>query len=194
MIPVVPATPVSGQGQQVTPGTHPNSPPQMPERWKPGVVTPDINELLKKIPIYSYKTGNSFYISKREHILAHVYIQTQNLHECLRVINTAMPPRRRIAANGKVSKSMGISTIWRWLQKRRISEYIAEELVAQGKVNWFTRDKYLAAGIDMMQNGEKNGVKVAAWKAYGQMRWPNEAGHQVQTSVSINFVQSDGTP
>jgi hypothetical protein len=151
-----------------------------------------VQKRYKKLPVYNYKTGAQFQLSQRESILIETWLNSQNLTECRRVINEYMHPLRRITKGGAVPAGMAVATIKKWLQKARISAYIAEELIARGKVNWYTKDKWYADGVDMVQSGETNSIKVAAWRAYGAMRWPNDTNNPMQFNQQINFVQNDG--
>ena len=170
-------------------------PPPAPERWSP-VVTPEVNELLKKIPVFNYRTGQGFYMSKREHLIVHTWLLTRNIHECTRVVNACMPPRRRIAANGKVSKSMGVATVWRWLKKRRIAEYVTERQKIKALASDYSEEQWKAEGI-MYKDGhipQHNKMSWYFWKELGKaLGYYKESGAPaIQLNQQISFVQQNG--
>lgn len=140
-----------------------------------------------RYPLYDYKTGTQFFLSKVEQIVADAYLETSNEAEACRALNAIR------AAHGTAKRNT-VNAIKRWLKKPHVASYIGEKFIDRGKVNWFDIAKWEAWGVDILHGKvPATQVQVAIWKEYGKAKgWYKDVGPQIQTNMQINFVQSDG--
>lgn len=168
------------------PVLEPRAPPATKKdaSWAPGDY---IKPTMIRYPMYEYKTGTTFYLSKTQQIVVDAYLKTHNVTEACRTLNAIR------AAHGTAKRS-SINAVSRWLRKPMVALYIANSEVDRGKVNWLDQPKWEAWGIDVMNNKIlATQVQVVVWKEFGKAKgWYKETGPQNMTNMQINFVQSDG--
>jgi len=142
---------------------------------------------LIRYPMYDYKTGNQFYLSKTEQIVVDAYLETFNETEATRALNAIR------GAHGSFRK-YSVNAVKRWLRKPHVASYIGQKFQDKGKVNWMDAPKWEAWGVDVMQGRvQATQVQVAVWREFGKSKgWYKETGPQVMNNTQINFVQSDG--
>lgn len=170
VVPVAPATPVASSS-----------------RRQDVAVRDFIKPSLIRYPMYDYKTGLNWHLSKTEQIVVDSYLETSNVTEACRTLNAIYQSHgstRRFTPNA----------VSRWLRKPHVARYIAEKFIDRGKVNWFDIAKWEAWGVDVLQGKPQiTQVQVAIWKEYGKAKgWYKETGPSVMHNTQINFVQSDG--
>lgn len=164
-------------------------PPSTPEAsWEPRDY---IKPSLIRYANYEYQTGTQFYLSKTQQIVVDAYLKTHNENEAVRTVNAIY------GAHGS-PRRFTIKAVHRWLQKPHVARYIADKYIDAGKVNWFTKEKWEAYGVDIMQGGirgrEATQVQVVIWKEFGKMKgwYAAESGPSVMNNTIIQFTQSDG--
>lgn len=143
---------------------------------------------LIRYPMYDYKTGTQFFLSKTEQIVVDAYLKTHSVSEACRTLNAIR------TAHGS-TKQFTPGAVNRWLQRPHVAQHIAQGFIDQGKVNWFDIAKWEAWGVDIMQGKiPATQVQVAVWKEFGKAKgWYKETGgNQMIGNMQINFVQSDG--
>lgn len=93
-----------------------------------------------KVAKYVWKTGKSFFLSKRQSIVVDTYIATRNVSECRRVLLREM--------NGKAGSLM---TIWRLLRKDFIKVHIAERMEELGIYAGWTKERWFKVMTDHLR-------------------------------------------
>lgn len=177
--------PVVAPEMPVIPGIPGNlTNPTKDASWNPADYIP---KTLIRYPMYEYKTGKQWFLSKTEKIVVDAYLKTNNITEACRTLNAIR------SAHGS-HKAYDVRSVKRWLQKPHVARHIAEGFMDQGKVNWFDAPKWESWGVDVLQGKiPATQVQVSVWKEYGKSKgWYKDTGPQVMNNTQINFVQSDG--
>jgi hypothetical protein len=91
---------------------------------------------------------------------------------------------------------MGVSTVWRWLKKRRIAEYVTEKQKIKAVASDYSEEQWKAEGI-MYKDGHKqmqNKMSWYFWKELGRALgyYKGNDAPQVQLNQQISFVQQNG--
>lgn len=151
------------------------------------LVSDYVKARLIRYPMYNYQTGKQWYLSKTEKIVVDAYLKTNNETEATRVLNAIR------GAHGS-TKFFRVQAISKWLKKPHVSQYIAEQQVSAGKVNWYDKEKWFAYNVDVQQGKiPATATMMKAWESYGEAKgWYAEKGPSIQNNTQINFTQSDG--
>lgn len=179
------------QASLIPTGNIPGMPVPIASAGNPGKNVPEsIGEYIKptliKYPLYDYKTGTQFFLSKTEKIVVDAYLKTSNVAETCRALNAIR------GAHGS-TRFYRPEAVSRWLKKPHVASYLAQSFLDRGKVNWYDMAKWEAWGVDVLNGSTATQVQVAIWKEFGKAKgWYKETGPNTQTNMQINFVQSDG--
>ena len=81
-------------------------------------------------PIYVWRTGRTFYLSKKERCVADTFLETRSYAECSREL-----------------LKMGVRKNWltcrRWLERPHIKEYMAEQFEERGMAAGWSKEHWL---------------------------------------------------
>ena len=106
-------------------------------------------------PIYVWRTGRTFYLSKKERCVADTFLETRSYAECSREL-----------------LKMGVRKNWltcrRWLERPHIKEYMAEQFEERGMAAGWSREHWLRVmtdhlmGRERLRDGDLYGMKLIA--------------------------------
>lgn len=135
-------------------------------------------------PAYVWKTGTTFFLSKREQIIADTFLETRSYAECA----------RRVTAECK--KKLSAATCKKWLEgKEHVAEYLAEQVEERGMYAGWTKEHWMYVMTKHLQGHER----LATGDLYGMnliarvKGWEMEKGTGL-AGVSINILQQNGRP
>ena len=132
-------------------------------------------------PIYSWKTGTQFVLSKTRKIICDVWLETRNVRECQRAIFEG------------VRRKLSIQTIKRIMELPEVKEYIGEQLSDRGWGNSMTPDKWKALMAQHMQGFRKmSGADIYCMKVMAPYIKGLEQSQMAQFNQQINITQSNG--
>lgn len=148
-----------------------------------------IKPSLIRIPHFSYETGSTIHLSKKETIVVGAYLKTNNVHAAVRALNEMY---RKHGSHTRFSAN----AVTAWLKKPHVAQHVARKLQDLGKVNWMDQPKWEAWGVDVMEGRiGPTQVQAVIWREFGKAKgWYKEGastGFNAQ-NMQINFVQSDG--
>ena len=108
-----------------------------------------VSILAIKEPAYVWKTGVTFYLSKKEKIVADTYVRTQSWKEC----------ERALKAEGIIRKAL---TCKRWYEgKEHIKQYVHEQLEVLGVYSAWTKERWMKVMHDhLMAKAEIEEAKM----------------------------------
>lgn len=111
---------------------------QVPKQFMNELVTAEVKSLdsVAKIdksivPAYIWRTGKTFYLSKKEKLVADTFLETRSYAECARKLKAEM------------GYGYGGLTCKRWLDKQHIKEYMAEQMEERGVYAGWTRERWM---------------------------------------------------
>ena len=116
------------------------------------VVKPLIKEeVLKEVsPIYVWRTGRSYYLSKKEMVVADTFLRTRNYSECARELR-------------KMGVKRDSLTCRRWLSRGHIREYMEEQFEERGICSGWTLEHWMRVMTEHL-SGER---RLGAGDLYG---------------------------
>lgn len=127
--------------------------------------------------VYIWRTGRTFFLSKKETIVADTFLKTRSYAECARAL-----------------KREGFDKNWltcrRWLEKGHIKEYIAEKMEESGVMAGWTEGRWMlkmhrhVQGIERLQNGDLYAMKLIA-----QVKGFGVEGGGINNAIQINFTE-----
>ena len=133
------------------------------------------------IPAYIWKTGRTFYLSKKEWIVAEAYLRSRDYKECSRALD-------------KEGFKKSWWTCERWLNKVHVRDYLKEKFEERSIFSAWTKEHWMKVvndhlmGIKRLANGD-----LYAMRLIGQIKgW--EAQPDISLVQSINILQADGMP
>lgn len=129
--------------------------------------------------VYTWKTGTSFFLSKKEWLVAETYLKTRSYAEC-----------------EKALRKEGFDRTWqscrRWLERDHVKKWMMEKLEESGvyagwsKEHWFKVMTDHLSGKIRLKNGDLYGMKlIAEYKGWGEV----QGGGVVN---NINILQANG--
>lgn len=130
-------------------------------------------------PAYVWKTGKTFFLSKKQQIVADTFLETRNYSEC----------SRRLKAEGIIRSSL---TCQRWLELDHMKQYMLEKFEEKGIYSGWTKERWLLVmtehlnGKKRLQNGDLYGMRLIQ----GHMGWDMPQG--MGTNLQINITQANG--
>lgn len=107
------------------------------------------------IPVYEWKSGSIFYLSKREKIVVDTFLKTGNYAACLRAL----------AAEGMKAE---VVTIKQWMEREHVKNYIEDKLKQKAITEGWTRERWVMMmtehieGRKRLQNGDLYAMKLMA--------------------------------
>lgn len=126
---------------------------------------------------YTWRTGRTFFLSKKETIVADTFLKTRNYAECARAL-----------------KREGFDKNWltckRWLERGHVREYIAEKMEESGVMAGWTEGRWMlkmhrhVQGIERLQNGDLYAMKLIA-----QVKGFGGEGGGINNAIQINFTE-----
>lgn len=131
-------------------------------------------------PVYVWKTGKTFFLSKKEKIVADTFLATRSYAECWRAL-----------------KKEGFEKSWmtckRWLERPHMKGYLMERFEEMGvsagwdEAHWLMVMTRHLQGHERLQSGDLYAMKlIADMKGFG------EKGIMNQSNVQINFHERAG--
>ena len=109
-----------------------------------------------KVPAYVWKTGTTFFLSKKEKIVADTYVRTRSWKEC----------ERALKAEGFIRKAL---TCKRWYEgKSHVREYVNEQFEVLGVFGAWTKERWMKVmhdhlmGINRLVDGDLYGMRLVA--------------------------------
>lgn len=193
-----------------------------PNETLKNMLAPQVQDFALR-PAYVWKTGKTFFLNKREQIIADTYIETRNFSECA----------RRVTAECR--KKLSSLTCQRWIErKEHIQDYLLEKFEEKGVYAGWSRERWVLRMTRHLQaNAEYENLKdelksletdpnlygsnfekitdarkrmkelskerLAAGDLYGMnllakiMGWDMPQGNGL-SGLSINITQSNGMP
>lgn len=137
------------------------------------------SEDLKAVtPAYVWKTGRTFYLSKKEKIVADTFLLTRSYVECSRAL-----------------KKEGFDKNWltckRWLEKSHIKDYLMEKFEEGGLMAGWTEGRWLKVLTDHLQGKERLAPgDLFAMKLIAQVRgFGSEVNGGLTNQIQINFTE-----
>lgn len=138
---------------------------------------PETIDLRVVSPIYVWKTGRAFFLSKKEKIVADAFLATRSYAECERAL-----------------KKEGFDKSWmtckRWLERGHIKGYLMERFEEMGVCAGWDEAHWLAVmtrhlqGVERLASGDLYAMKlIADMKKFGN------SGIMNQSNVQINFTE-----
>ena len=107
------------------------------------------------LPLYIWRTGSTFYVSKKEWVVAETYLKTRSYVECERAL------RRE-----------GFDRTWqscrRWLERSHVKEYMVQRMEELGVYAGWTKERWYKVmtdhlkGTERLKNGDLYGMKLIA--------------------------------
>ena len=135
-----------------------------------------------KIPAYVWKTGTTFFLSKKEKIVADTYVRTQSWKECEKALKLECGIKR------------SAFTCKRWYEgKAHIKEYVNEQFEVLGVFGAWTKERWMKVmhdhlvGGDRLATGDLYGMKLIA----SVKGWDRDV-EGMQIINQINFTQANG--
>jgi len=127
---------------------------------------------------YIWRTGKTFYLSKKEWIVADTYLKTRNYRECERML-----------------RKEGFNFTWqscrRWLMKGHIQEWLMEKVEESGVYAGWTKERWFKVMTDHLQG--KEGCRLKDGDLYGMNLIAKYKGweqpSQFNTNLQINFTE-----
>lgn len=132
-------------------------------------------------PIYVWKTGNSSYITKKQHIAAETFLDTMDYEECSRAIKE------------QINCDVSAAKCREWLEDYpELQDYIKEQMSLRGVASAWTKDRWLSIMTDHVRGVKKlKGVDLYALKLIASVQGFSESeAHNVVTNIHI--VQKNG--
>lgn len=131
-------------------------------------------------PAYIWRTGKTFFLSKKQQVVADTYLETRNFTECSRRL-----------------KEMGIKrsplTCQRWLEMEHVKAYMGEQFEERGVYAGWTREHTVKVlsdhmmGVKRLANGDLYGIKLMA-----QLKGWGEVNTGMTLNQDIRIVQQNG--
>lgn len=131
-------------------------------------------------PAYIWKTGKTFFLSKKQQVVADTYLETRNFSECSRRL-----------------KEMGVKrsplTCQRWLELDHVKAYMDEKFEERGVYAGWTKERWVLRmtrhldGTDRLANGDLYAMKLMQ----GHMGWDVPQGG-MSFNQQINITQANG--
>ncbi len=130
-------------------------------------------------PAYVWKTGKTFFLSKKQQVVADTFLETRSYAECSRRL-----------------REIGIKRSWltcqRWLEFDHVKAYIQEQFEERGVASGWTREHWMKVMTDHLQEkkrlaaGDLYAMKLIA----GVKGWDMPDGHA--SMMQINITQANG--
>lgn len=131
-------------------------------------------------PAYVWKTGKTFFLSRKQQVVADTFLETRSYAECSRRL-----------------REIGIKRSWltcqRWLEMDHVKQYIAEQLEERGVYAGWTKERWMLIMTKHIQEekrlaaGDLYAMKLIA----GVKGWDAPAGG-MQLNQQINITQANG--
>lgn len=128
-------------------------------------------------PAYVWKTGTTFFLSKKEKIVADTFLATRNYAEC-----------------AKALKAEGFNRNWitckRWLEKGHVKQYIEEQLEERGLLAGWSEGRWLKVMSDHMTGKQRMKMGDAyVMKLIGDNRGFFQQDKGLNVINQINFTE-----
>ncbi len=130
-------------------------------------------------PAYVWKTGKTFFLSKKQQVVADTFLETRSYAECSRRL-----------------REIGIKRSWltcqRWLEFDHVKAYIQEQFEEKGVYAGWTKEHWMKVMTDHIQEkkrlaaGDLYAMKLIA----GVKGWDMPDGHG--SMMQINITQANG--
>lgn len=126
-------------------------------------------------PIYVWKTGKAFYLSKKEEIVARAFLETRSYAECARALM-------------KEGYKKDWLTCRRWLEKDHMKGWIVEQMEERGVYAGWTREHFIKVLSDHVTGRNKLGsAELYSMNLIGKYRGYGEIGIMNHGNLQINF-------
>ena len=138
-----------------------------------------VKEVKELSPVYVWKTGNIFHLSKRESMIAECWLKTFSYRDCKELLDR---------------EGMGVSlgAVKRWLGRPHVVEWLKERMVGKARMEGYTRERWMEKGLELQDGKHRNGVELVAWKEMGRACGFYEEGPGVVFNQQINFTERQG--
>lgn len=129
-------------------------------------------------PAYVWKTGRTFFLSKKETIVADTFLKTRSYVECSRALQ-------------REGFKKGWLTCRRWLEKSHIKDYLAEKFEESGAMAGMTEGRWTL----MMQRHLQGKERLATGDLFAMKLWAQVKGFGsdvnggLTNQIQINFTE-----
>lgn len=138
-------------------------------------VAPDVSVR----PAYIWKTGTTFFLSRKQQVVADTFLETRSYAECSRRL-----------------REIGIKRSWltcqRWLEMDHVKAYIQEQFEERGVYAGWTREHWMMVMTDHIQEKKR----LAAGDLYAMKLIAGVKGWDMPTGpgsmTQINITQANG--
>lgn len=132
-------------------------------------------------PQYIWKSGKTFFLSRKEKVVADCFIMTRSIKECC------------LKLHKECGKVVGVGAVRRWLERGHMKEYMAEQMEERGMTAGWTKERWVA----VMTRHLKGEVRLANGDLYGMSLIAKVKGFEVPDvkdmgNLQINITQSNG--